>query len=73
MLSGQILDKDTGAVLWNGSVVDSPAADPSLTADQAAQITGWPPSIYVNWTVEGASSPAGPFLPVTQPAKMAWR
>lgn len=45
MLTGKVLDKDTGAVLYQKTVVDTPASDPSMNAVPLSQITGcrvWP-------------------------------
>ena len=40
ILTGKVLDKMTGAVLYEKSVLDTPASDPSLSAQQLADLTG---------------------------------
>jgi hypothetical protein len=64
ILTGKLLDSQSGAVLYEKSVVDTPASDPSLTAAQLAQITGlreWPDygddPAGAPWT-SGANGPA---------------
>jgi len=40
VVTARVLDKDNGAVLYQGSIVDTPASDPTLTQSQVAQLTG---------------------------------
>jgi hypothetical protein len=40
VVTARVLDKDNGAVLYQGSIVDTPASDPTLTQAQVAQLTG---------------------------------
>ncbi len=45
LLTGKVLDKDSGAVLYQKTIVDTPASDSSLSAVPLSQITGcrvWP-------------------------------
>ena len=64
ILTGKLFDRRTGALLYEKSVPDTPASDPSLTAAQLAQITGlgeWPDygadPAGAPWTA-GANGPA---------------
>ncbi len=45
ILTGKVVDKDSGTVLYETNIVDTPASDPSLGPAALAQITGlraWP-------------------------------
>lgn len=45
LLTGRILDKDSGAVLCQKTIVDTPASDPSMSPVPLSQVTGcrvWP-------------------------------
>lgn len=129
LLTGKVLDKDNGAVLYQKTIVDTPESDPSMSAVPLSQVTGcrvwpdivadpagapwfngvaayvmvfqdtdgtkppaeatfanlqlrtyevpqvgidravqlsWPAAAGVNYLVEGAPSPEGPWLPVQE-------
>jgi hypothetical protein len=40
LVAARVLDKNSGAVLGQCSFVDTPASDPTLTAEEVAQLTG---------------------------------
>jgi hypothetical protein len=63
VVTARVLDKDNGAVLYQGSIVDTPASDPTLTQAQVAQLTGCRPwndviadPAVAPWTSGGAGA-----------------
>lgn len=55
VLTGQVLDKQTGAVLCQQRYVDTPAADPSLSQAELADLTGC--RVWHDWGADPAGAP----------------
>jgi hypothetical protein len=55
VLTGKVLDKQTGAVLCQQRYVDTPAADPSLSPAELAAITGG--RVWPDWGADPAGAP----------------